>query len=317
MINHKDRQALSTDYCAVQRMEVVMELRQLQYFLLVAQEHSFSKAAKKAYMSQQALSKSILSLEQELGVPLFERRPHGVTLTAYGQSLMRKAWHITNTVNEAVSELHNMKENLGRTIRLAITTGVEESFHVSTLFRFQDMYPQYQISTVASTDREIEQWLISEKIELGLLGAQGDSAKLDFLCLRESVTFLAVHRDNPLSAQTSVCLEDLRHEHFLLGSTDFYANNQLMAVCNLNGFTPDVWHQTENILYLSSLVANNQGIFLCPATSMEHFNHPSIRLIPIRDDPKIFSVHLATKKNHTLSVGADLFRTFILENHPH
>ena len=49
-----------------------MELRQLQYFLMVAQEQSFAKAAKKTYVSQQALSKSVLSLEQELGVPLFD-----------------------------------------------------------------------------------------------------------------------------------------------------------------------------------------------------------------------------------------------------
>ena len=65
-----------------------MELRQLQYFLMVAQEQSFAKAAKKTYVSQQALSKSVLSLEQELGVPLFERLPHGVELTEYGLTLL-------------------------------------------------------------------------------------------------------------------------------------------------------------------------------------------------------------------------------------
>ncbi len=293
-----------------------MELRQLQYFLMVAQEQSFAKAAKKTYVSQQALSKSVLSLEQELGVPLFERLPHGVELTEYGQTLLKKAYRITNSVNEAVSEIHNMKDNVGRTIQLAITTGVEDTFQVKDLLRFQDIYPQYRISTIASTDREIERMMLSEKIELGILGARGDSSKLDFTCLRESATLLAVHKDNPLSQRASVCLEDLKEECFISGASDYYANNRMRAICNMLGFTPDVRHQTENITYIAQLVDNGQGIFLCPATSMESFDYPNIRLVPIRDDPKIFSVHLATKKNHLLSAGAALFRDFILEKHP-
>ena len=293
-----------------------MELRQLQYFLMVAQEQSFAKAAKKTYVSQQALSKSVLSLEQELGVPLFERLPHGVELTEYGQTLLKKAYRITNSVNEAVSEIHNMKDNVGRTIQLAITTGVEDTFQVKDLLRFQDIYPQYRISTIASTDLEIERMMLSEKIELGILGARGDSSKLDFTCLRESATLLAVHKDNPLSQRASVCLEDLKEECFISGASDYYANNRMRAICNMLGFTPDVRHQTENITYIAQLVDNGQGIFLCPATSMESFDYPNIRLVPIRDDPKIFSVHLATKKNHLLSAGAALFRDFILEKHP-
>ncbi len=293
-----------------------MELRQLQYFLMVAQEQSFAKAAKKTYVSQQALSKSVLSLEQELGVPLFERLPHGVELTEYGQTLLKKAYRITNSVNEAVSEIHNMKDNVGRTIQLAITTGVEDTFQVKDLLRFQDIYPQYRISTIASTDREIERMMLSEKIELGILGARGDSSKLDFTCLRESATLLAVHKDNPLSQRASVCLEDLKEECFISGASDYYANNRMRAICNMLGFTPDVRHQTENITYIAQLVDNGQGIFLCPATSMESFDYPNIRLVPIRDDPKIFSVNLATKKNHLLSAGAALFRDFILEKHP-
>ena len=293
-----------------------MELRQLQYFLMVAQEQSFAKAAKKTYVSQQALSKSVLSLEQELGVPLFERLPHGVELTEYGQTLLKKAYRITNSVNEAVSEIHNMKDNVGRTIQLAITTGVEDTFQVKDLLRFQDIYPQYRISTIASTDREIERMMLSEKLELGILGARGDSTKLDFTCLRESATLLAVHKDNPLSQRASVCLEDLKEECFISGASDYYANNRMRAICNMLGFTPDVRHQTENITYIAQLVDNGQGIFLCPATSMESFDYANIRLVPIRDDPKIFSVHLATKKNHLLSAGAALFRDFILEKHP-
>ncbi len=273
-----------------------MELRQLQYFLMVAQEQSFAKAAKKTYVSQQALSKSVLSLEQELGVPLFERLPHGVELTEYGQTLLKKAYRITNSVNEAVSEIHNMKDNVGRTIQLAITTGVEDTFQVKDLLRFQDIYPQYRISTIASTDREIERMMLSEKIELGILGARGDSSKLDFTCLRESATLLAVHKDNPLSQRASVCLEDLKEECSISGAatTTPTTGCGLSAICW--GFPRCPPSDRKYYIHRPAGGDNGQGIFLCPATSMESFDYPNIRLVPIRDDPKIFSVHLATRR---------------------
>jgi DNA-binding transcriptional LysR family regulator len=290
-----------------------MELRQLQYFLLVSQELSFVKASKKAYISQQALSKSISSLEKELGIPLFDRHPHGVALTTYGQVLAKKAYRITASVNQVYSDLHNMKANLCNTIQLAITTGVEDCFPINDLLRFQEIHPQYRISTVANNDVKIEEWLFSEKIELGLLGAKGDESKFDFIPLRQSGTLLAVHKDNPLSRKDSVRIEDLKNERFLFSSGDYYVNNRLLAICNLSGFTPEIMHQTENIIYISQLVANNQGIFLSPDHSAKFFEHPDVRLIPMENDPLIFCVCLVIKKNKPLSEGAGLFKKYVLE----
>lgn len=289
-----------------------MEFRQLQYFLLVAQELSFSKASQKAFVTQQALSKSILSLEEELGVSLFERLPHGIVLTPFGQSLLKNAYHISDAMNEAINDIHNMKANLSGTIQLAITIGVENDFPVQDLFKFQEIHPQYQISTITSSDMEIEDWLLSGKIELGLMGALGSVPKLDYILLKQSSTLLAVHKNNPLSKKDSVQIEDLRNEHFLFGQSKYYANSRLVATCNLSGFTPEIKHQTGDIDYLSQLITNNQGIFLCPDTSAKFFNHPDIVLIPFKDDPYIFCVYLAIKKTRKLSPEAELFKDFLL-----
>ena len=82
-----------------------MELRQLQYFLTVAEEESFIKASKRAYVSQQALSKSIMSLEQELNTTLFIRGPHGVKLTEAGQLLFRRAYNISYYISDTIREI--------------------------------------------------------------------------------------------------------------------------------------------------------------------------------------------------------------------
>ena len=290
-----------------------MELRQLYYFLLVAQELSFMEASKKAYISQQAISKSVISLEKELEVLLFNRLPRGLSLTQYGSVFLKYAHNITASVHEAINEINNLKLNVSNTIKLAVTIGVYNFFQVSDLIKFQDINPTYRISTITHNDEKMEEWLFSEKIELGLIGAKGDISNLDYILLKQSKTLLAVHKNNPLSERRSIRMEDLKDEYFLFGSSDYYAYNQLVMACNMSGFTPDIKHQTAEITYLSKLVASNQGIFLCPDVSKEHFVHPDVRLIRIEDDPHILCMFLVTKRKKVLSEGAELLKKYILE----
>lgn len=291
-----------------------MEFRQLQHFLVVAQELSFTRAAEKAYVSQQALSKSVIALEKELGVTLFERLPRGLELTPCGQLLLKRSYHISTLINETITDIHNMDEEYSTNIRLAITAGVEDTFPVSILFRFQREHPHYRISTIIHNDRLIEERLIAEQLELGLMGARGDTVRLDFYPLIRSKTRVVMHRDNPLSIQESVRLDELRYEKFLFASSDFYSNNRLLAICNLMGFTPDIRHQAASVEYWVKLVTENQGIFLCPEEAVVKIRDPRIRMLRVKDDPCFFHVHLATKKNSVLSPGAQQLKKFILDS---
>jgi DNA-binding transcriptional LysR family regulator len=119
---------------------------------------------------------------------------------------------------------------------------------------------------------------------------------VDFIPLFENATILVVHKNNPLCKKTAVRLEDLNNKVFLSGSTEYYAINRLFLICKFLGFTPTIKHITENILFIAKLVAHNQGVFLCPDSSIQYFDHPDIRFLPFEDDPKIFSVYLVTRK---------------------
>lgn len=297
----------------IRKQVYFMELRQLQYFLIVTQELSFSKAAKKAYVSQQAISKAIQSLEDDLGVSLFTRLPHGVELTNYGQMLLKKAYSISNSVNEISFEMHAAKNNIQSLIPLAITAGAVSWLDVKKLLAFHDAYPDYHISTFVSADKDIEHDMIAEKIELGIMGSRGTTSKLEFTSLMEASTYLAVNRKNPLSEMNSVSLEDLKDQNFIIGSDDFYGCNQVKTLCNANGFSLNVLHQTHDISYVMKLLSFNEGVFLCPEPTLKLFGDKDIRLIPIRNDPKIYSIQLTCKKNATLSKGAALLKDYLLK----
>jgi DNA-binding transcriptional LysR family regulator len=294
-----------------------MELRQLQYFLLVAQDLSFAKASKRAYVCQQALSKSIMSLENELEVPLFERLPHGLALTSYGEVLTRKAHLVTSQVNDIITEIHNLKFNQKHDIQIAFTVGTENGLILKYIIEFQEKNPQYSISFLTKSDLVIEEWLSTEKLEIGVSGAQGNMAGLDFVLLEPYSTCLVVNKKNPLSSLERVNMGDLKNEQFIFGSPDYYVNTRLFSVCNLAGFTPHIQHQTESIHFIKQLIAGNQGIFLAPhpQNSLPLLDHPNIALVPFEEDPHIFGHYLVTKKNSPLSEQAQLLRNFLLDKY--
>lgn len=290
-----------------------MELKQLQHFLIVAQELSFTKAAEKAYVSQQALSKSVRMLENELEVALFERLPRGLALTSCGQFLLKRGYKISALVNDTITDIHNISEERDVNIPIAITDGVEDTFPVSVLFQFQKDYPEYRISTILNSDRAIEEMLVSERIELGLTGAHGDTGRLKFYPLIKSGTRVIVHKSNPLSKRDAVSLEELRNERFLFSSSDFYSNSQFLTVCNVLGFSPNIYHQSSGIGFQLRLAEENQGIILCPDTVEKKLSSPELCVLRIKDDPCFFHIHLAVKKNHALSEGAERLKTYILD----
>lgn len=290
-----------------------MELRQLQYFLIVAQEQSFSNAAKAGFISQQALSKSISALESELNVQLFYRTPQGVELTEFGYILLKKAYSITNSTNDILMEFQHMHNDQSFELKLGITAGVDDWLDLDRLLLFQERNSRYNICTVVTDDRDIEQSIISEEMEIGIMGARGSTSKLDFFCLMESTTLLAINKQNPLSKKTSISIDELKSERFIFSSADYYASNRMKTICNMAGFVPHVVHQSANNKYIVNLVAHNQGVFFFPKSSIKDFQHPDIRVIPIKDDPKVFSIHLAKRKEILLSTGAQLLFDHIMD----
>ena len=290
-----------------------MELRQLQYFLIVSQEQSFSKAARKAYVSQQAISKAIQNLEEELGVALFFRNAKGVSLTPFGQKLLKDAYSISNSVNSIAYNIHRTKGNIEHTVYLAITSGAAAWLDIEKLIEFRSIYPQYRVSIVVEADNAIEHDMITEKIELGIMGAKGTTTKIEFIELSSTRTFLAVNCNNPLAEKKSVEIADLAASDFIIGSDEFYGCNQVKTLCNAAGFLPHVAHQTHDFRLINKLLQYNEGVFLCPEQIVKYMDKEKIRILPIVNDPRFFSIQLASKKDAILSEGAGLLKKYILK----
>ena len=140
-----------------------MELRILRYFLVTAREKNITRAADILHITQPTLSRQLAQLEEELGVPLFERGPHKFVLTTHGEILLRRAEEIAELVTITEKEVAEDSEAVNGTVSIA--AGEVESIHLlaELMKGFKQQYPNVHFELYAANAN-----LISERIDRGL-----------------------------------------------------------------------------------------------------------------------------------------------------
>ncbi|WP_460105007.1 LysR family transcriptional regulator [Streptomyces sp. YKOK-J1] len=187
-----------------------MDLRQLEYFVAVAEEQNFTRAAERVHISQSGVSAQIRQLERELGAELFDRSARTVTLTVAGKAALehaRSALAAAGAVGQAVGEVTGL-------IRGRLTVGMVIGCTLTPLFdalaTFHQAHPGVEISLVEdSSDRLIEK-VRASTIDLALIGAANTTPDgLDALTLISERLVAAVPAGHPLAKQRRVALRDL------------------------------------------------------------------------------------------------------------
>ncbi|MDR2487306.1 MAG: LysR family transcriptional regulator [Clostridiales Family XIII bacterium] len=278
-----------------------MELRQLRYFLLVAEEKSFVKASRKTFVSQQAISKSIQNLEKELHGTLFMRNSMGAELTPLGMSLMKRAREITELVNLTFEEMNISQGCERKLIFLGIPYSILDLFNIETIFKFQEMNPTYGIHLSEMPDKVVESDVYYNYLDIGVVGGKGDFTNFDFRQLQRSRTHVAIQKDNPVSKAAKISLRDLKNETFISATKDYNVHDAFIHACMEAGFSPRIGQQSGNIELIRSLVAMGEGVYLCAENRLGMLRHPSIVLKPVEEDPPIFCSYILTRREKALS----------------
>ena len=187
-----------------------MELRVLRYFLMVAKEQSFTKAAEQLNMTQPTLSRQLAALETELGAKLFHRGGHSITLTDEGQLLKRRALELVDLEDKIVSEFKGSKES----IEGKITIGCGEFRAVETLAkicsRFRERYPLVQFAIHTGTADNISEMMSKGLVDIGLFLEPVSTEGLDYIRLPDRDHWVVTMKaDDPLAEKEVLTKEDL------------------------------------------------------------------------------------------------------------
>lgn len=255
-----------------------MELRRLRYFIAVAEELHFGRAAARLDMAQPPLSRQIAALEAELEVLLFDRARSQIRLTPAGEVLLLRARDLVRRQEEAWREARLIGQGGAGRLRIAFVGSATHGPLPALIKTFRQRYPQVDLSLSAMNNAELESALIQGEIDLAFARPRLRGEDLRSQLFAEEPLILALPESNPLSEAAGIpALQALAGESFILyprWPRPSFADHQLMT-CGLNGFAPREQVLAQDYQTAISLVSVGVGLSLVPA-SVSHVRHPGV-----------------------------------------
>lgn len=241
-----------------------MELRHIRYFLALAEELNFSRAAKRLHIAQPPLSRQIQELENQIGAKLFHRTKRQVRLTAAGKVFMTKAYHILDQVEQACIRTRLTSTGMEGEIRIGFNGAVYDM--IPTLQQFRMRFPQVGIYLKHMSSAEQMDALLEDRLDIGVIGLPINNNLLEVHPLSK-VQFLAALPDNhPLADRATLHLRDLAEETFIMTpkSSGSLYYDMVMGVFQQAKITPKLTIQAHDIQTVLALVASGMGVTIAP-----------------------------------------------------
>jgi len=269
-----------------------MELRHLRYFLMVAEEQHFTRAAERLNMQQPPLSHQIRLLEEELGFELFRRHPKGAALTAGGAVFVQEAQAILRSVEQASARAARAAQGFEGALAIGFTSSAAAHPLIPGIIRaYRSAYPDVHLELTEGNAAELTEGIETGKVNIALLRSPVSRPRgVAFLPLLEEEMLLILPVGHALvvaggkGEMPVIALKSLAEEQFILvrrhGAPGMYSN--LIEACENAGFTPKIASEVERMLTNISLVAAGAGISVVPA-SMKDFHRDSVVYCRIRN----------------------------------
>ncbi|NEK14817.1 LysR family transcriptional regulator [Rhizobium leguminosarum] len=286
-----------------------MELRHLRYFLAVAEEGNFTRAAGKLGIGQPPLSQQIRDLEREVGAALFHRVPHGAELTSAGAAFLGEAKASLAAAEKA--KLAAQSANRGETGRLSLGFTASSAFNPivsTTIRRFRARWPEVQLSLT-----EMNTLALMQKLERGELDATfmrpslDDPAGIRLRRLPDEPMVIALPASHLLARRSSVPLAALADEPFILFPrlVGLSLYDDVVLACRKAGFELTVAQEAPQISSVVNLVAADLGVSIVPA-SISQIKLEGVAYRPIEGPPAVARLALAILKTHRSPVTENL-----------
>jgi len=263
-----------------------MELRHLRYFLAVAEELNFRRAAARLHLAQPPLSTQVRQLEEELGVRLLERDSHRVALTAAGQVFLENCRRILRDTDDAVDAARRAAR--GETGRLAIgfVASLSQGVLPAVLRAYRQRYPDVLLTLAEMDSSQQIEALAARRLDLGFvgLGLPRETPDLEMTVVAEERLVAALPQEHPLvrRPRKTLPLRLLANERFYLASRTNAPifNPWLIVLCQQAGFQPNVVLETDRPATLLSYVAAGFGVTILPA-QFSRLVTPGVVFVPL------------------------------------
>lgn len=286
-----------------------MEILQMRYFQVVALNQHITRSAEQLNVSQPAISTMISRLEQELGVPLFERSGRTIVLNKYGKAFLRRVNRILLEVDNAKDEIEEMTHERDHTITLSVTSpqflqGVRD---------FMAENPKAKWNQNVETLSNVIRLLESGQIDIGITSPGFYHPDIESTVLMHDRFMIAVHPDHRLAKKASITLDDLMEEKFIALQKGFPFRTQTDRLFAEIGFEPNIVMECDHYLRRDLLNAN-MGITMSSLSAKQRqIYDPQICFLPIDGVIQNRDIVLSNLRGKYLTKTAAKFCEFLVD----
>jgi DNA-binding transcriptional LysR family regulator len=280
-----------------------MELLQLKYFRMVAKTENITNAAENLNISQPSLSKTIINLESELGVPLFDRIGRHIYLNTRGKLFYEKISSALDTIDSAKNIINESAADPDGEVNLLILAASRVVPELIKAFLLK--YPQIRIRLHQQIHHDLR---YSEEYDFSISATPMDYSQLEILPLLNEEIVLAVPISHPLAKKRLINLREAACYDFVTYSPGPSIRVLFDSLCYMAGFTPKIRCESDGVNTLLSLISGGFGLALLPRDTLLGFDTEKVIPVSIDDPAANRTINLSWRKEKYMSKACTFFK---------
>lgn len=294
-----------------------MELTQLRYFYEVYNNKNICAAAERLNVTQQAVSRQLQKLEEELGVTLFARGPRGVKATVYADQLAERVAHMLPALDAFVYDIRSKDTEPAGVVRLGIQCWQMSKHHVlryDVLHDFEKAYPRIRLIWENSTPPRCREGLAAKELDLVVMGMPKDPSGLELTPLRSSRWFMLMAKDHPLAGKKELKTGDLAGQRIILADDE--AESRARIRRELAGMEEPVFIGVKDFVFdlIGQQVEGERALMLTTGTVLEMFNPERFAMVPLEAGAVETQLYLVRLAGNVHSPAERVLHQYLIDN---
>ncbi|MFC7440471.1 LysR family transcriptional regulator [Laceyella putida] len=287
-----------------------MEFLQLKYFQTVARLEHMTKAAEELRIAQPSLSKTIARLEEDLGVPLFDRQGRKIKLNSFGKVFLERVERAFNELSEGKRELKDLAGLSQESITLAVSI---PRILPDLLGSFLSQYPHVRFQQFLVSTSAMKRQLKNMEIDFCISSVPIEGPEIVWEPLMTEEIFLIVPPGHRLAGRDNIDLHEVKDESFISMNAGYGFRNLTDGFCREAGFIPHIAFEGDEPGVIGDLVRQGLGITFVPALTLLWNSDPVSKRLRITEPKCQRTIGLGWSKRRYLSSVAQQFRQFVIK----
>lgn len=288
-------------------------MRHLRYFIAVAEELHFSRAAERLHIAQPPLSQQIQQLEAQLGVELFQRKTkRQVQLTEGGQVFLQEAYQLLAQLEKAIELTQKIGRGEKGLLRIGFTSLVTYDLLPVILRQFREQFPEVELVLQELTTTQQEQALQDSRIHVGFAHPPLEDNTLNQECIQQEALIVAMSQTHPLAEQEKISVRSLVDENFIMFPRHLGPGlyDQIVSLCQQGSFSPKVTQEAIQMQTIIGLVSGGMGIAIAPS-SLQNLQRAGVVYRTLEEKTPLVETAIVWRQENITPVLREFLRTVI------